>query len=151
MSDTDNPADLIRDALQGHAWAVLSDLASLVGPPPLDGGVPGRAVYLTAGGWLVRLSAAPAPADDPACPSVCDRKIRELLLVADCPLPAKSIRRQLEVRGMGKFSIATVKRALGRLMEAEEVGNRRKRPCGYYLRDHAPLFEQTRKPARKTA
>jgi hypothetical protein len=126
-------------------------LAALLGPPPEDGSKPGRAVCLTGRGWSVRLSAGPVPKENPTCPSVCDSKIRELLLAADCPLPAKSIRRQLEIRKLGTFSIATVKRALGRLMEAGELANRRKRPSGYYLRDRAPLFEQSGKQARQSA
>jgi hypothetical protein len=89
--------------------------------------------------------------EDATCPSVCDRKIRELLLVADAPLVARAIPRQLESRQMGKFSLRTVKSALQRLMESKEVANRRRRPGDYYLRDHAPLFEQSRDQARRSA
>jgi hypothetical protein len=32
MNDTD-PADLIRQALQSHSWALLGEIAKLVGPP----------------------------------------------------------------------------------------------------------------------
>jgi hypothetical protein len=47
--------------------------------------------------------------------------------------------------------MACLTRALARLKDAEEVGNSRKRPRGYYLLDHAPLFDQPPRRARKTA
>ena len=71
--------------------------------------------------------------------SRCERDCLELLPQEKEPLPAKLIRRDLEARRFGRYSVATIKRALSRLRRLKAVANSRKAPRGYYLAEALPL------------
>jgi Fe2+ or Zn2+ uptake regulation protein len=65
-----------------------------------------------------------------------------LLSQAREPLSAARVRRDLERHGVGIYGIATVKRALIKLLQLGLVGNSRKSPRGYYLIGPGPLFRR---------
>jgi Fe2+ or Zn2+ uptake regulation protein len=92
-------------------------------------------------GWSVLLLLA-----FPSCPtervrglSACDRDCLFLLSRAEEPLSASRVCRELEKRGKLHAGI-TVKRSLRHLTAIGAVGHCEKKPRGYCLRDHGPLF-----------
>ena len=140
MND-DTRGDHVRREVQRHADELAAFLFG-TGPPQLDDEAGARTARAAVPGWEVRVTVAPVSPDDQQARTACTRKTRELLETAPNPLYGKEIRKQLEARKMGVFSIATVKRALRDL--EDEVANRRggrRRKGGYYLKDRMDLFD----------
>src|SRR4051794_23768897 len=83
----------------------------------------------------------PTPADSlPGGLSECAVDCLRLLAVVKEPLSAERIRKELDRRDIGVYSIATVKRHLARLRRLQIVSNYPKRPRGYYLPEAQPIL-----------
>jgi hypothetical protein len=92
------------------------------------------------GGWSVLLLAFPSCSGERVTGlSECDRDGLFLLSQAQEPLSAPRVCRELEKSGKLHAGI-TVKRPLRYLTALGAVGRSEKKPRGYFLRDHGPLF-----------
>ena len=129
-----NPVDRVRSLVIGQAHLLLGDLLKAGDAPRAE------AARLCGEGWAVEVRVYPSAAGEGlAGLSRCERDCLELLGQAKEPMPAKLIRKELEARRFGRYSIATVKRALSGLRRLKAVANSRKSPRGYYLAEALPL------------
>jgi hypothetical protein len=129
--------EMVRAVLDGFAAACLESLLGAGAPPR-----PVSAV-LSGGGWTVRVSVSPSPADPGAAPrlSECERDCLELLVQLHEPMSAARLRRALEERGVGVWAGITVKRALARLhKQLRLIRNNRRGARGYWHPDAPSLF-----------
>src|SRR5262249_13743613 len=114
----------------------LADLAAHAPDTP----TPESCVH-RAGAWSILLAVFPTPADQRLLKlRDCDRDCLSLLAMYDIPLPAEKIRNLLEGRGIGIYSLITVKRALARLKALRLIENSKRKQRGYFLLDTLPLF-----------
>jgi hypothetical protein len=136
MSDPTG-VEKVRSLLGGFAAACLESLlAAGASPRP-------SSTVLAGGGWTVRVSVSPSPADPGEAPrlSECERDCLELLLQLPEPMSAARLRRALEERGVGVWAGITVKRALARLhRELRIIRNNRRGARGYWHPDAPSLF-----------
>jgi hypothetical protein len=129
-----NPVNRVRSLVGGEAHILLGDLLKAGDAPRLE------SARLSAEGWTVEVRAFPSsPGEGLEGLSRCEQGCLDLLQQHRAPLPAKLIRKELETRKLGRYSIATVKRALGRLRKLKVISNTRKAPRGYYLVASLPL------------
>jgi hypothetical protein len=129
-----NPVNRVRSLVTGQAHLLIGDLLKAGDAPRVE------AARLSADGWTVEVRAFPSgPGEGLEGLSRCEVGCLEVLHQSKEPLVAKLIRKELQVRGMGRFSIATVKRALSHLRRLQVISNTRKAPRGYYLVASLPL------------
>jgi hypothetical protein len=129
--------DPVRSQLDGQARALLEGLAQTGLEPRPDATLQKR------DGWTVLVICFPSPASQELPPglSECDRHCLSMLGQAQQPVSAKWIRRELERQRIEVYGIATVKRSLSKLKKLKLVLSSRKRPRGYSLANHLPLFD----------
>jgi hypothetical protein len=103
------PTDKAPSLVTGYARSCLLDLRH-AGQPRAE------TALASEGGWTVLVMAFPSPAgQDVPDLTECDRDCLRLLGQLRQPMSAVRIRKEMDVRGIGIYGVATVKRSLARL------------------------------------
>jgi Fe2+ or Zn2+ uptake regulation protein len=128
--------DELRSLTLGYARQFLDDLLNLNLIPRPDG------VVILEGGWRIQLIVRPSkPGEGVSGLTQVDHDILEFLATCQKPLTGKKLKKALEKHYGGAYAEITVRRSLKKLVKLKLIANARGTGvCGYYLRNHFPLF-----------